>query len=526
MKTTLIHHFLERQCRHRPDAVLVVDGRRQATYAEVEGAANRIAHALLIQGIQPGDRVGLLAVNSIEYIISYYGILKSGGTVVALNASASWRTHCELLQHSKATALIWGPRVGRRAEGIDRLPHLELIIGWPDARRDHLALLARCRFMEWPDVVQTMADTPPNIALQPTDRAAIVYTSGSTGQQKGVMLRHGNVVANTQSIVQYLELAATDRVLVVLPFHYVYGKSLLNTHVAVGGSVAIENGFRFPQKALDTLERTRATGLSGVPSTFAILLNRSNFAARSLPHLRYVTQAGGHMAVQLQRRLLEALPGKRIFIMYGATEASARLSYFDLARTPSKAGSVGKAIPGVRLRVLDDAGNEVPIGEIGELVATGPNIMEGYWNAAVETAAVLDDNGYHTGDLGKRDGDGFLFVVGRKREMIKSGAHRIAPKEIEDVLSDSGAVQEAAVVGIPDEMLGEALVAFVTAKPKQKIDPRQVIRWCKTLLPPHKIPRELHVLCDLPRNGSGKIDKCVLRRRARNGHTAYCRGAR
>ena len=346
--------------------------------------------------------------------------------------------------------------------------------------------------------------------LTPDDRAAIVYTSGSTGRPKGATLRHANIVANTASIVEYLELTPYDRVMVVLPFHYVYGKSLLNTHVAVGGSVVIENGFLFPHKALDTLEKSEATGFSGVPSTFAILLNRSNIASRELPHLRYVTQAGGAMAPQLQRRLIDALPGKKVFIMYGATEASARLSYLPPADLPRKIGSIGKAIPGVTLSVLCDDGTLADVGEVGELVAQGANIMEGYWNDPQETTAVLDELGYHTGDLGMRDAEGFLYVVGRKREMIKSGAHRIAPKEIEEILQEHPDVHEAAVVGVPDEILGEAIAAFVSARTKEPLNEREILDWCRQRLPSHKIPGLLRVIEEFERNASGKINKLVL----------------
>jgi acyl-CoA synthetase (AMP-forming)/AMP-acid ligase II len=326
------------------------------------------------------------------------------------------------------------------------------------------------------------------------------------------VLSHANIVANTSSIVEYLGLSSTDGVLVVLPFHYVYGKSLLNTHVAVGGRVILENRFMFPQEALNTMERREATGFSGVPSSFAILLNKSNIAERELPHLRYVTQAGGAMAPELQRRLMAALPGKRIFIMYGATEASARLSYLPPEELPRKVGSIGKAIPGVQLDVLRDDGSSADDGEVGELVARGRNIMEGYWNDPEETAAVLDEHGYHTGDLGRRDEEGYLYVVGRKREMIKSGAHRISPKEIEEVLLENRSIHEAAVVGAEDEMLGEAIVAFVTLRPGHEAEPDAIIEWCRGRMPQYKVPHAMEIRREFPRNASGKVDKLALKK--------------
>jgi acyl-CoA synthetase (AMP-forming)/AMP-acid ligase II len=197
--------------------------------------------------------------------------------------------------------------------------------------------------------------------------------------------------------------------------------------------------------------------------------------------------------------------------MYGATEASARLSYLPPADLPRKIGSIGKAIPGVDLRVLRENGTEADTNEVGELVARGPNIMEGYWNAPQETAEVLTRHGYHTGDLGRSDEEGFLFLVGRKREMIKSGAHRISPKEIEELLSENEAVHEAAVVGVPDEMLGERIVAFVTLRPGMEGTPASILDWCRKLMPQYKVPHLLQVQADLPRQASGKVDKLALK---------------
>ena len=510
MSNSLVHRFLEQQADTRPDATLVVEGDRQATYGEIEAGANRIAQALLFQGVDQGDRIGLVAVNSRQYIEAYYGILKAGGVVVSLNAAGDWRSYVQLLRACQARGVICGDRMGSNAGELAEFRHLEFAIGndseWPDRLRNS----RRCRLVDWQETVATMRNYRPWIPLQGRDRAAIVFTSGSTGQPKGAVLRHENLVANTQSIVEYLHLTHKDRVMVVLPFHYVYGKSLLNTHVAVGGSVVIENSFLFPQKALNTLEESKATGLSGVPSTFAILLNRSNFAERDFRNLRYVTQAGGAMAPELQRRLIDALPGKRIYIMYGATEASARLAYLSPSDLSRKIGSIGKAIPGVELRVLLEDGTEAARGEVGEIVASGSNLMEGYWNDPKGTAAVLDQNGYHTGDLGHRDEEGFFYVVGRSREMIKSGAHRISPKEIEEILAEHPQVHEAAVLGMPDEMLGEKIVAFVSPRDDQSLTTDEMLLWCKRHLPAHKVPGEIQVVCELRRNASGKVDKLQM----------------
>jgi long-chain acyl-CoA synthetase len=514
LSEALTHRFLERAAQAGPTSILVTDLGRKVSYGDIEQAANRIARVILDQGVARGDSLALLSVNSPAYIEAYYGILKAGAIAVPLNAQADVRSHEALLRDCTPKGLICGPRQVRVARQLGHLPDMQFLLSLEQNFPEGEALPSR--LLNGPEILPGLSAEPPGTKLTAMDRSAIVYTSGSTGKPRGAILRHGNLVSNSQSIVKYLDLTSSDSVLVVLPFHYVYGKSLLNTHVAVGGSVILENRFMFPQEALNTLEREEATGLSGVPSTFAILLNKSNFASRELPNLRYVTQAGGAMAPDLQRRLMEALPGKRIFIMYGATEASARLSYLPPEDLPGKIGSIGKAIPGVELRVLRDDGSEAVTDEVGELVARGPNIMEGYWNAPEETAAVLTSHGYQTGDLCRRDEEGFLFLVGRKREMIKSGAHRISPKEIEELLIENQAVHEAAVIGAPDEMLGEMIIAFVTLRPGRAGTPDSILDWCRKLMPQYKVPHHLRILPSLPCKASGKVDKLALKGRLSN----------
>jgi acyl-CoA synthetase (AMP-forming)/AMP-acid ligase II len=504
----LVHEFLRDAAQRRPQAVALIHGDVRRAYGALDARTSALARALLREGVRPGDRVGILFANSPEYVSSYYAVLKAGAIVVALNAAADARTIVEQLRDCEAAALLagetFGPLLGA---AIADLPAIRLIVsgGGAGPAGPHGA-----RVLPLETVAEGESAEAPDVTAPSPGRAAIVYTSGSTGKPRGAVLRHEAIVANTRSIVGYLGLTERDRVLVVLPFHYVYGKSLLNTHVAAGGAVIIENRFLYPQVALDTLEREGATGLSGVPSTFAILLNRTNFASRTLPELRYVTQAGGPMAPDLTRRLVEALPGRRIFVMYGATEASARLSYLPPEDLMRKLGSVGRAIPGVTLDVLRDDGSVAAPGEVGEVVARGDNIMEGYWNDPDETARVLDAKGYHTGDLGSFDDEGFLWLAGRSREQIKSGAHRIHPKEIEEAILEHPAVHEAAVIGVPDETLGESIRAFVVLRAGAPEDEDSVLAHCRSRLPGYKVPKRVVFRDELPKGPTGKILKREL----------------
>ena len=493
-----VHGLLSAAAQRRPESVLVLDGAARVSYGEIETRAGRMARRLHETGVKQGDRVGLLLPNSAAYVAAYFGILRAGAVAVPLHTGQVAASLAGALDDCQATALIVGEGAPLQSARMaaPMVGSLRTILTEEEAAD---------------------ADLAPPASASADDPAVIVYTSGSTGKPRGAVLRHGNILANTRSIVRYLELRAEDRAVVVLPFPYVYGASLLHTHVAVGGSLVLHGSTVFPNKILDAIANHEATGFAGVPSTFAILLHRSDIASRRFPTLRYVTQAGGPMPPAHVRRLVEALPGTRVIVMYGATEASARLTWLPPEHLERKLGSIGVPIPDVELRILREDGSEAAADEVGEIVARGPNIMAGYWGDPAGTAEVLDEAGFHTGDLGRRDADGYFWVVGRKREMIKSGAHRISPREIEDVLLLDPAVEEAAVVGRPDEVLGEVVIAHVTARPGQRPSPEALKRLCQEKLATAKVPVEFHVRESMPRNAAGKVDKLALRATASAG---------
>jgi len=505
----MLHHLLAAAAQRRADVPLVLEGETHATYGELDAQSDRVAAVLAASGVHRGDRVGLVLPNSARYVAAYFGVLKAGAVAVPLHTGQVARSLAAALSDCGAVGLVvaeGAPLAAARA-AVPEIGSLRTVLV---SGREAGGFPASIQVRTDADVAGTAArgTLPGESDLDP---ALVVYTSGSTGRPRGAVLTHRNVLANTRSIVHYLELTEQDRVVVVLPFPYVYGASLLHTHVAAGGSLVLHGSTVFPNAILDAIDRSQATGFAGVPSTYAILLHRSDLAARRFPSLRYVTQAGGPMPPAHVRRLVEALPGTRVIVMYGATEASARLTWLPPERLGDKLGSIGIPIPDVELRVLRDDGSEAGPDEVGELVARGPNIMAGYWGDPEGTAEVLDGEGFHTGDLGRRDADGFFWVVGRKREMIKSGAHRISPREVEDVLLLDPAVEEAAVVGRPDEVLGEVVIAHVTARPGQVPSPEALKLLCQERLVAAKVPAEIHVRDAMPRNAAGKVDKLVLR---------------
>ncbi|MCP4581926.1 MAG: acyl--CoA ligase [candidate division Zixibacteria bacterium] len=498
----LVHHFLEESAEKFPykDAAVHLGGR--INYLELETACNRLANYFLSAGIKPGDRIGILLESSINYIIAYFAILKAGGVVVGLNTQSAQRNYKNILGDCEVTALIVGKKNAHVVKGIYKdLPSLKLIVC--DGTYDRIPKELETEF--WLNI-QLNGD-PSRLTVSRTleNYAQIIYTSGTTGSPKGVTLSHGNLLANTESIVKYLDLQPDDRVMAILPFYYSYGNSLLLTHIYCGGCLVIDNRFAYPNVILDIMAQERVTGFSGVPSTFAILMHKSNILNYRFDHLRYITQAGGPMTPALTQKILEALPHIKIFIMYGQTEASARLSYLKPARLLEKIGSIGTAIPGVQLTVKDDKGRVCKPGEVGEIVARGENIMIGYWNQPEATKTVLHKDGLHTGDLARIDEDGYLYIVSRKSDMIKSGAHRISPKEIEEVFAEFPGLIESAVIGVPDEILGEAIIAYIVTQ--DGFDQKELRKHLRLNLASFKLPKDIIPVKSLPKTSSGKIKK-------------------
>jgi long-chain acyl-CoA synthetase len=455
---TLVHNFLETSALIWPDKTAFVHDEVRATYDQINAMANRLAFWLRKQGLANGDRVLIFMENSIGYVISYYGTLKSGAIAVPLSCDSKLDSLVTFLEEIQPMVVITSGKFEQLLQNINLATfNIKKILiespsrPWQSLKNDVVTL---------DDVVCCGNISNPVVPIDDSALASIIYTSGSTGRPKGVMLSHKNIVSNTFSIVTYLKLRETDISMVVLPFFYVMGKSLLNTHFAVGGTVVVNNRFAFPACVIEQMVSEGITGFSGVPSTYAHLLYRSPLAAYRdrLVSLRYCSQAGGHMSSVTKEKLLQALPAHtKLYIMYGATEAAARLTYVEPEHLRKKLDSIGTPIPGVTVKILDEMGNEVPYGREGELVACGPNIMRGYWRDEESSLQVLDKHGYHTGDLGYQDEDGYLFVTGRKDNLLKVCGHRINPQEIEDALMKTGLLMEVAVIGIEDKLQGKRL---------------------------------------------------------------------
>ena len=469
------------------------------SYRELNVRRLAFATYLVERGVTPGDRVLLVVENSLEYVIAYFGVLTTGATLVPVNPDTTGLAIRALLHDCQAKRLIARASTLRRL-GLEDLGKIAIPL--------HTSYAHNCE--EFFRLEDRSTPFPP---LFPSTLALILYTSGTTGRPKGVMLSHGNLLANTQSIISYLEITNSDSIVNVLPFSHSFGNSVLLTHLAAGAQVVVENRFMYPAKVVETLQAERPTGFSGVPSTYYILFNKTNFASHDWSFLRYISQAGGGMRVETVRRLESLLPNTKIFIMYGQTEASARLTYVPPEMLFEKIGSIGVAIPGVEVRVLDEQGRDVAGDEIGEIVARGPNIMLGYLNEGSRHA--IKDGWLHTGDMARRDNDGFIYVIARRSDFLKVGSYRISPGEIEEVIGGLPGVEDVACVGTDDELLGEAVVACVSC-PRRYFDPELVRKQCAQRLPSYKVPKYVIYEPDIPRTASGKKKYSVLRDKYRN----------
>jgi acyl-CoA synthetase (AMP-forming)/AMP-acid ligase II len=475
--------------------VALVSGSSEHTYADVRAAVAAVGVCLLGHGVAPGDRVGLIGANSVFWVASYLAILKLGAVAVPLPVTTA---PAELRARQAF--------IGCKAFCVSRLVYPRLRGGLDG---DTPVVFEDCLDRE---TTATWARLPSGDVPDHHD-AVLIFTSGTTARPKVVRQTHRNLQANTDSIVEYLALDAHDRVMAILPFSYCFGCSLLHTHFRVGGSLVLSR-FLYPESLLDQIEGTACSGLAGVPSIYQTLLRNTTFTQRTLPTLKKLQQAGGKLPEALITELVDAVPHAEIFVMYGQTEATARLSYLPPQMLSAKLGSIGRGIPGVRLAVVDEQGAPVVPGAVGEIVARGDNISPGYLDAPEETRLKFVDGLLRTGDLARVDADGYIYIVDRQADFIKSHGHRVSSQEVESAVLELKDVVAAAAIGVPDEARGEAIVLYVTLRAGAAVTPGDIIQFCKRRLAAHAVPRDVSILKQLPLSESGKVLKSLLREQA------------
>lgn len=464
-------------------------GKEEISYKDLYNDVIGLA-AWLNENYGEDKNIFILSVNNLFFLKAYLAIIKSGNVCIPLDPAIEKDNYNYISNLTKPELIFITTEVNRRLQ----------------LNEDNLI---------FPDTANTTGTpnleprTPnPDIGIFDSERCAeIIFTSGSTGEPKGVMISHKNLIANTSGIVEYLNLTEYDRMLVVLPFYYCYGLSLLHTHLRVGGSIVFNNSFIFLGAVINNLRDYKCTGFAGIPSHFQILLRKSDtFKETPFPDLRYVTQAGGKLTPIFIDEFKESHPETKFIVMYGQTEATARLSWLPPELYESKKASMGRGMPGVELIVVNKNGEKIKPGETGEVIARGDNVMMGYFNDEEGTLATIKDGWLHTGDLGTVDEEGYIYLTARSKEIIKVRGKRISPKEIEAVILAINGVIDATIEGIEDEIEGEAIKADIVIRKEMKglITEESVKEHCAQHLAMFKIPRIYDIHDNLTITATGK----------------------
>ena len=508
----LVQDFLQDSAERFPDKAALICDNRRLTYAEIEARANRLAHALIAHGVQRGDRVAVFLPNSVETVVAIFAILKAAAVFVVVNPTTKRDKLVYILSNCRATALFTSGRNAALAAQVQAaVPSLQFAVLC--GRRAAEASVEADAFYALDDLLAAYPATRPTCQTIDQDLACLIYTSGSTGDPKGVMSGHNNVVFASGSIIQYLENRPEDVVINVLPLSFDYGLYQLLMVFRFGGTLVLEKSFAYPAAVLKRMEAERVTGFPGVPTIFAILL-RMDLSSYDLGSLRYITNTAAALPPSHIVALREKFPQATLYSMYGLTECK-RTLYLPPDQLDKRPGSVGIAIPGTEVWIEDEEGSRVGPGAVGELVIRGSHVMRGYWEDP-ETMAERYRPGptpgervLYSGDLFKMDEEGYLYFVARKDDIIKSRGEKVSPKEVENVLYALDGVVEAAVVGVPDPILGQAIKAFVVVEGVDLTD-KDVLRHCRAHLEDFMVPKYVEFRDSLPQTSSGKIKKTGL----------------
>jgi long-chain acyl-CoA synthetase len=515
MKSVFIPDWVQDHAERSPLSPALATPEARLSYGDLAERVRALADQLAAAGVRPGGRVLVALPNLPISVVAGLAVHAIGACLVEVNRG--WRAddlRTIVQQTGVRHAFVFG-RDARTWGQVARSHPLQFWVAHPSELTAELREAlggAAARVSEDGRVESgpSAIAIPSRPALPLDSPALILYTSGSTGKPRGVVQTWHNLDANTRSIAHYLELTAADRAMLVLPLSYCYGRSVLQTHLLAGASVFLDNRFMYPRVVLEAISSEGCTGFAGVPMTFELIRRQVDVTSLGPLPLRYLTQAGGAMSRETIRWVRRAFHPARLFVMYGQTEATSRLSYLPPENAEEKEGSIGIAIPGVELTVMDDSGAEAAAGEVGHLVARGDNVTRGYLDEPEETAAILRGGWLWTGDLAWRDADGFFFHVGRAKEILKIGGHRVSPVEIEQAIARHPEVAEAAVVGIKHEVAGEAAAAFVVRREESAVTEADLRRFCSESLPHFKLPATITFVDALPRNEAGKVLRAEL----------------
>jgi long-chain acyl-CoA synthetase len=491
---------LERSAFFFPDRPALSEGPSEMTYAQLNDKANRIATALIRMGVKPGDHVGLCAPNSMDWLAFYFGVLKLGAVAVTYSSLLKKDEMNLLVGHSRPRILLVAEERLGEAEELKKTGIVEKIV-------------CRNSDISFEELLAKGSSSFKAVDAERTGTAAVLYTGGTTGVPKGVMLSHENINAAIHTVVYNERSTETDRALCFLPFNHVFGQMhIMNATILSAGCLEMMPAFDM-DKVLEAMKKGRVTKFFAVPTIYVRLLALDRLKER-LGAVRYCLSAAASMAAEIVKQWKERT-GLSIYEAYGMTEAAPTVTYNHYHK--HVIGSVGTEVPGVEIQIRDLQGHSLRPGQEGEICVRGPNIMKGYLDNPEATREAFWEGGwFRSGDIGLFDDNGYLFIVDRLKDMIITGGENVYPREVEEVLFTSDEVEECAVIGIPDREWGERVVAFIIPRPGKAFDKSELHAYLKSRLSPFKVPKEYRLVSDLPKNPAGKILKRDLRKLAQS----------
>jgi len=509
----LLQDYVRHSAKIRPETTALVCGAERLSYAELDRRSNALANHFVASDVKRGDRVLIFADNTVQTVIAFWAALKANAVVSVVNPRTRSDKLRYLLHDSRPSVFVSDTALqGVFEQPVRSCGSLKRIVLSGDPGGD--ALLPGA--LRWDEALaRASEEAPPRRTCIDIDLAAIIYTSGSTGDPKGVMLTHRNMLAACTSIVSYLGIREDDVILSVLPLAFNYGLYQMIMAFSSGARLVLERSFAFPRQILRRVSEEGVSGFPGVPTMFSMLAEMKSLGPFDLSKVRYVTNTAGALTAKHIRSLREIFRGARIYSMYGLTECK-RCTYLppeDLDRKPT---SVGIAIPNTEVWIVDERGERVPPGGIGQLVIRGATVMKGYWEKPEATAQTLrpgplpGESVLYTGDYCRMDEDGYVYFVARMDDVIKSRGEKVAPSEVETALMNIAGVKEAAVIGVPDEALGQAVKAFVVLESGARLAAKDLQRLCRARLESFMVPKYIAIVPGLPRTDTGKIRKIDL----------------
>lgn len=505
----LLHDGLLNSAVRRPDKIAVVVEGKPYTYAQLLESAAGLANALHARGMQRGDRVAIYMDNTWPCVVSIYAVLMAGGVFLVINPQTKGDKLEFILDDSDAKLLITdGHLASVFVPVLAKLPKLTGVICSGQLPVD-------ARIEAFDTVLRDSLPSSTSASVIPLDLAALIYTSGSTGNPKGVMQTHQSMVFAAGSLIEYLRLDETQRLFCVLPVAFDYGLYQLLMAVQLGATLVLERSFTYPAQIFARMQEYQVTAFPGVPTIFALLLSAHGRSPLCFPSVTRVTNTAAALPDDFVPRLREVFPNALLYKMYGLTECK-RVSYLEPELIDAKPGSVGKAIPGTEIFLLSPDGAPVPPGETGVLHVRGPHVMLGYWKRPDLSAHMLKPGKFPgerilcTQDFFRTDADGFFYFVGRSDDIIKTRGEKVSPVEVENALHGIAGICEAAVVGVPDEVLGQAIRAYVVVEPGVVLSDKQIRAVCLTRLENYMVPKEVVIISELPKTTTGKVSKKLL----------------